>query len=289
MKPAEENFKNSIVNELDQINFNGHFVLPAKLYLFEEVSSTMDAANKKIELAELSAVDYEFKLSDQANFDSVKIFLSRSQTKGRGRKQRPWNSVKDAGIYATYSFVPKAQKNLAGFSLVMGLAVAKTLEHFSIPLCLKWPNDVLSLGNNPYKKLSGLLTEVKSFGSNVEELVLGVGLNVFKQEFPEDLPGISMQDFYKGELNYFKVFSLLTLNILEVANSFFTNGFAEFIDQYNVLSGIKGKLIRFKDGEKLQDATVKGINDDAGLRVLLLNSSTETVIYDPEIEIIWSL
>ncbi len=289
MKLADEKYSNSVIEHLDRLNFNGNFLLPAKLFLFEEITSTMDAANKKVEFSELTGVDYDFKLSDKINFDSVKIFLSRSQTKGRGRKQRAWNSAKSAGIYTTYLFKPKVQQNLAGFSLVMGLAVAKTLQHFSIPLCLKWPNDILSLGQKPYKKLSGLLVEVKSVGQNIEELLLGVGLNVYQQEFPEDLSAISMQDFYQGELNYFNIFSLLTLNILELANKFFSQGFAVFLEDWNKLSGINGKFIKFKEENQTVQALVKGVNADAGLIVQKLNSSTETIIYDPEIAIVWSL
>ena len=46
----------------------------------------------------------------------------------------------------------------AGLSLVVGLAVARTLEDLGVEGAAKWPNDVLIHG----KKLAGILVELSS-------------------------------------------------------------------------------------------------------------------------------
>ena len=108
--------------------------------------------------------------------------LAEAQTAGKGRRGRQWQSPFASHIY--FSQYRKLEEGLAasaGLSLAVGIAVAKTINHFiSDTVSLKWPNDVL------YKnqKLAGILVEAEGQAEGVCYLVIGIGVNV---DMPEQI------------------------------------------------------------------------------------------------------
>ena len=102
-------------------------------------------------------------------------YLSYSQTNGRGRNNKHWESMK-GNLFLSTILRPKMSKvNWHNLSLIIGLSVLETLIYLGIDrkkIELKWPNDVLV-----YKsKISGVLLE--SFDNFI---VAGIGLNVLKK------------------------------------------------------------------------------------------------------------
>lgn len=111
------------------------------------------------------------------------LVLAERQTAGRGRRGRKWVSPFAENIY--YSLVLRidgGMRQLEGLSLVVGLAVMKTLRALGIPgVGLKWPNDVLV----DRKKIAGILLELVGDPADVCHVVLGVGINVNMQQTDE--------------------------------------------------------------------------------------------------------
>ena len=76
-------------------------------------------------------------------------------------------------------------------TLVMALAVAKGIrqtlrrdsEEAAAKVGIKWPNDIVVDG----KKVCGILTEMSMEQGYIQHIVIGVGINVRKQEFPEEI------------------------------------------------------------------------------------------------------
>ncbi|WP_374244143.1 biotin--[acetyl-CoA-carboxylase] ligase [Zoogloea sp.] len=105
----------------------------------------------------------------------IAVLAADRQTAGRGRRGRSWLSWPGAGLTFSlrWRFTP-APHMPAGLSLVVGLAVARTLEELGVEgVQLKWPNDVLIHG----KKLAGILVELSSRGRQ-PSAVIGIGLNL---------------------------------------------------------------------------------------------------------------
>lgn len=104
------------------------------------------------------------------------LVLAERQVSGRGRRGRKWVSPFAENIY--YSLVLRidgGMRQLEGLSLVVGLAVMRTLRSAGVPEAgLKWPNDVL-VGN---KKIAGILLELVGDPADVCHVVLGIGINV---------------------------------------------------------------------------------------------------------------
>src|SRR3569832_834612 len=69
---------------------------------------------------------------------------AREQTGGRGRGQKKWISPKDCNLYTSLYFV--AAENapyISNLGQIMALACAELLIEQSVPIQLKWPNDLI--------------------------------------------------------------------------------------------------------------------------------------------------
>jgi BirA family biotin operon repressor/biotin-[acetyl-CoA-carboxylase] ligase len=127
---------------------------------FDEIDSTNEEARRRV-----------------VSGDAGPAWLvARSQTAGRGRLGRQWDSP-EGNLFATallsYPGTP-VQAALASFAA--GLAVidaAKMVGAETVALTLKWPNDVLADG----AKLAGILIETGSSGGGLW-MAAGFGVNV---------------------------------------------------------------------------------------------------------------
>lgn len=93
------------------------------------------------------------------------VVMAESQTAGRGRYGRTWQSPK-GNLYMSL-VIPDLGKENTAIPFLTAVAVADSLPGFDI--ALKWPNDVLLNG----AKLAGILIEKKA-----DKLVVGIGVNV---------------------------------------------------------------------------------------------------------------
>ena len=114
------------------------------------------------------------------------VFLAEQQTAGRGRGAHAWHSEQSAGIYCSVILRPLlAPSDVLILSLAAGLAVHAVLQVMAPKLSvdLKWPNDLLVDG----KKFCGILTEMNAEATRVRYLVIGIGVNVNHDAFPDEL------------------------------------------------------------------------------------------------------
>jgi BirA family biotin operon repressor/biotin-[acetyl-CoA-carboxylase] ligase len=117
------------------------------------------------------------------------VVVAEYQTAGRGRLGRSWTA--DQGENLLFSVVlrpPLSADRLGLLTVACALAVAKTLDGVAAPLraAIKWPNDVLLRG----RKCCGMLLESSFSGRRCGQpdfVVLGIGLNVNQDRFPEAL------------------------------------------------------------------------------------------------------
>jgi BirA family transcriptional regulator, biotin operon repressor / biotin---[acetyl-CoA-carboxylase] ligase len=114
------------------------------------------------------------------------VFVAEEQTAGRGRGANRWHSARSAGIYCSVVLRPNLPPSDALIlSLSAGLAVHAAVRAIDsrVHPDLKWPNDVLL----DDKKFCGILTEMNAEATRVRHVVVGIGINVNQQKFPEDL------------------------------------------------------------------------------------------------------
>ena len=126
-------------------------------------------------------------LSNSKPLPEGTVIMAESQYAGRGQQQNKWNS--DPGKNLTFSLLlnPTFLAIASQFDLtrVVSLGVHDGLATIlDDKLKIKWPNDVYYADG----KLGGILIENLLQGSQIKQSVIGIGLNVNQDVFPDWVP-----------------------------------------------------------------------------------------------------
>jgi len=194
------------------------------------------------------------------------VFIADEQTAGRGRRGHAWLAAPGESLLFSVLLRPKLElAQSSALTLAIGLslrdAVAPLLE--SSPQ-LKWPNDLYVGG----KKLAGILVESQLQGSELQAIVVGVGLNVATRDFPAEIRATATSLALLGA-NVTR--EALLLQILEAmarrVEAYQRSGVAGILEELNAADALGGKRVRV-DG-------VTGVGcglDDQG-RLLLVDEA----------------
>jgi len=131
------------------------------------------------------------------------VVTAKRQTKGRGKPGSSWFSP-DGGLY--FSVILKPRKNSADLSPVTLLAAEAVAS--VIKAEIKPPNDLMIKS----KKVCGILTEKVK-----DALIVGVGLNVNIEKFPDELAATSL---YLENNKKYDPDQLLSEIIIELKNRY---------------------------------------------------------------------
>ena len=164
---------------------------------------------------EIDSTNTELLENKQQYKKTGTVLLAEKQLKGKGRRERTWQSAK--GLNLTFSVLIakdiQINLNINHINLAASLAVANAIENlYQLRTQLKWPNDVLVNG----KKVSGILIETIYKGSKVERIVIGFGINLNQMIFQGDFnfPPSSIRLEANTEINR-ELFLAEVLNIFE--------------------------------------------------------------------------
>jgi BirA family biotin operon repressor/biotin-[acetyl-CoA-carboxylase] ligase len=107
------------------------------------------------------------------------VVTASEQTAGRGRGGRVWLAPRDAALLYSAILRPLELRHLL-LPLAVPVAVCEACESLAPVVCrIKWPNDIWL----NEQKLGGVLIEARP----PEWAVIGVGVNISIDEFPDDL------------------------------------------------------------------------------------------------------
>lgn len=149
------------------------------------------------------------------------VAIAKRQTAGKGQWGRQWHSPA-GGLYLSIALTPNLPvADALLLTLCSAWGIATTLRAYQIPVCLKWPNDLLLHS----RKLGGILTETKINRGKITQAVVGVGIN-WKNPVPET--GINLERFGahrpNPEINSLEMLAALTLHGI-------TSGYQTFIEK----------------------------------------------------------
>ena len=104
------------------------------------------------------------------------VVIAEQQTQGRGRHGRTFVSPVGVGIYLSLLLRPSIETTrLPPLTLLVAVAAAEAIADVtSLPVGLKWPNDVEIHG----KKVAGILTEAIMRIGQPPAVIIGIGINV---------------------------------------------------------------------------------------------------------------
>ncbi|HLX12363.1 MAG TPA: biotin--[acetyl-CoA-carboxylase] ligase [Bacteroidota bacterium] len=112
------------------------------------------------------------------------VVIAESQTAGRGRLGRLWQSEKYANLTFSVIVLNVMAESAGVLPLAVGLAVAEALDDVTgLSFACKWPNDILHDG----RKICGILCESIAEPDGKLSIIIGIGVNVNQQSFAPEI------------------------------------------------------------------------------------------------------
>lgn len=219
----------------------------------KETESTNDYAKLNINQFEVPALIY-------ADF----------QTKGRGQSNNVWYSENSKNLLCSIVLPLSLSVEYNNYiSRWISIILVELLKNYQIEeehTKIKWPNDIIVLTNEGYKKICGILIENIIEKNKITKTIIGVGLNVNQTNFQQfNKTATSIINIKRIEMPIADVinkltllidnyFSLLQLQKFESINQLYTKylyGWQnDFLFQYNN-ELLKGKISALLDNGKI--------------------------------------
>lgn len=174
---------------IDAVQNRGYLLKQGEeLFGQNELESRMDTrwAGHPVACYEVTAsTNLQAKLDAENGAPQGALVVADMQTAGRGRRGRTWSSPPGTNVYFSLILKPDIPPDkVSMLTPVMGLAVAEGIRKTcDANAFIKWPNDIVIEG----KKVCGILAELSVERDFVHYVVIGVGINVGLQEFPEEV------------------------------------------------------------------------------------------------------
>ena len=257
-----------------------------------------------------------FALSDQG-FPHGTLALTGTQTAGKGRRGRLWISPPDVNIYMSILLRPDLRPESAPMlTLVMALAVYEACVELyasgkeydiretaqeadraqktgdgspSLRFGIKWPNDiVVSADGGPYKKICGILTEMRMEEKEIRDIVIGTGINANQTEFPEEIRETA------GSLALALGHAVNRAELTAETWRFFEADFEAFCetqsleplrDKYEAALVNRGRKVRVLDPQDPYEGTAMGITAGGELIVRPQDGSADREVSSGEVSV----
>jgi BirA family biotin operon repressor/biotin-[acetyl-CoA-carboxylase] ligase len=197
------------------------------------------------------------------------LVVADYQTKGRGRRNRVWESPAGQNLLFSLILRPKVDMRAAlPVTLAFSTALAETLaEVTGRDAGVKWPNDIVVEG----KKISGILSESSSRGARAAFVVVGIGINVNMRldEFPDGFRNrsCSCYSLTGREWDRREVLVRVLASLENAHDEFARDGFENMVARYRSRLAVLGKPVRFEKAGVETAGTVVDVGVDGGLVV----------------------
>ena len=208
-------------------------------------------------------------------------FFAETQTAGRGRFGRVWESEQGEGLWMTLLLHPREPIQVwPRLTTIAALALAETIEAVSsVKAQIKWPNDVLCGG----KKVAGILAETGTHSHTGPFIVLGIGLNVNHTAFPPPLSetATSLRRESGKSLNRAELAAQL-LTRFSSFTALIESDFPSILDRVKRRSSLLGLPLTADAGGCRIEGTAEDLDPDGGL-ILRLQDGSKRVLNAGEV------
>lgn len=227
-------------NEISARN-NGGYTLAENSGALSDIgiAERMSVARPVIYLPETDSTNKRAKIMALTGAVHGTVVAADRQTEGRGRRGRSFYSPAGSGVYFSVIIRPdfdyeQCQKVIPMTAVAVSRAIEKVC---GLKTDIKWVNDLYYHG----KKVVGIATESigELGGVKPDALIVGIGINVTTQDFPEEL---------RDKAGALDVCINRNLLVAACVDEFFElyDGLAaaEFMDEYREKCFVLGKEVR---------------------------------------------
>ena len=155
-------------------------------YFYEEVDSTQNEIFRRIKKGQII---------------NGSVIMADIQTAGKGTHGRIWHTDEKGNIAFSFYIQTNCEiERLDGLTIdIAKILVDMFRKKYKINIQIKEPNDLMI--NN--KKIGGILTQGKINGKYIKYLVIGIGININKKYFTNDIKDIatSIKNEFKVDID----------------------------------------------------------------------------------------
>lgn len=242
------------VDEIKNHINNAAFNQSIQIDVFSEINSTNDYTTDMARLLGASACNASAM---------VYACLAEMQHQGRGRLNRQWFSPFGVNLYfsSLYEF-KKDIGELGGLSLIVSIAIIKTLEDLNIHkgIKIKWPNDIMFED----KKLAGILIEIIAETNGTVKAIIGIGINVNMSQpllMTVNKPCTSLKQICNENIDRNLLAAKLIINLNNLLSQFAGSNLANWQQEWKNYDYLSQKKISIISQDQKIYGTVFGINE----------------------------
>ena len=212
-----------------------------EIYYFDSIDSTNTKAK---ELAE-------------EGHPSGTLVVADRQTAGKGRRGRSWESPTGIGIFMTLMLKPEINPNNASMlTLVAAMATTRAIRR------------VTGVPNG--KKVCGILTEMSAQFDYINHIVIGIGINVHNEDFPEEIAKTASSLYLESGQHIHRA------SLIEAFLEEFEDVYAEYLKtedmeglqkEYDAMLVNRGRQVRVLDPKEPFEGKAMGITKKGELIV----------------------
>ncbi|NHM29149.1 biotin--[acetyl-CoA-carboxylase] ligase [Neobacillus terrae] len=195
------------------------------------------------------------------------VVVAEEQVSGRGRMDRKWHSPKYTGIWMSIILRPNILPARAPqLTLLAAVAVVQAMEEVTglVPE-IKWPNDILING----RKVTGILTELQAEADRINSVIIGIGINVNQESFPEEIEQTATSLLIeKGEaVSRTELIKSVFAHLEKLYSIYLENGFLPIKLLWESYAVSIGKTLKARTLTSVIEGRALGITDDGVLKI----------------------
>ena len=258
--------------EIEAVQNKGYHLLSAPDVMdvteLESIHSTEWAGCELYYYDSIDSTNTKAKELAEDGHPSGALVVADQQTAGKGRRGRSWESPTGTGIFMTLMLKPEINPNNASMlTLVAAMATTRAIRRVTgVPAMIKWPNDIVMNG----KKVCGILTEMSAQFDYINHIVIGIGINVHNEEFPEEIKETASSLFLESGQHIHRA------SLIEAFLEEFEDVYAEYLKtedmeglqkEYDTMLVNRGRQVRVLDPKEPFEGKAMGITKKGELIV----------------------
>lgn len=208
------------------------------------------------------------------------VIFAESQTQGRGRLGRRWESPPGSGLWFSVLLRPRLPPQSATqLTVVTAVAVVRAIEQETgLRPQIKWPNDIV-FGT---RKAAGILIELRAELDRIRHVVLGIGLNVSvgKDQWPTDLRDIatSLQEWTDKPIDRPALATRLLIELDRAYVRLQEGDFHEIGDEWMRRCSTLGSHVRIHMGDRSIIGRAESLDEEGALLVRTSQGRLERIV-----------
>lgn len=213
------------------------------------------------------------------------VLLAKHQSQGKGQGSNLWYDAPGESLLASIYLktLPFRPNEIFFLNMAVSLSLYQSLSVYTkAEIRIKWPNDILI----QQKKVAGILIENQWRGEGLQHSIVGLGVNLLEESFPEDLPYATSVRIESGvqadTMQVLQDFCTRLDRMLKVADAL--SGRKWLQESYHDALWRLYEEVTFRYGDQRYRGLIQEVKPDGGI-VLVTKGKLQT-FYHGEIKLI---